>query len=168
MALVALAETRESRDDARAALGRAALEAILQTIGEPADEIVLAPAHTVLKTSSGKLRRAASRDLYESGAIGARAPHLALQIARLVAHAVLPQARRFVARTAESSYAIYASAVLIGLAAATWLVTAVLPRSAWAVGRRAARLFFRLIGVPHSVRGLQHLPHGTPSVLVAN
>ena len=43
-------------------------------IGEPADEIVLAPPHSVLKTSSGKVRRSACREAYEAGRIGAAVP----------------------------------------------------------------------------------------------
>jgi hypothetical protein len=41
-------------------------------IGMPADEVVLAPLNSVLKTSSGKIRRNASRDAFERGLIGAR------------------------------------------------------------------------------------------------
>jgi hypothetical protein len=33
----------------------------------PVNDIVLAPPHDVLKTSSGKIRRAASRDPYKRG-----------------------------------------------------------------------------------------------------
>ena len=60
---------RDARDRRRAA------RALRQTdqraspstlIGMPADEIVLAPPHTVLKTSSGKIRRAACRDAYRA------------------------------------------------------------------------------------------------------
>jgi acyl-CoA synthetase (AMP-forming)/AMP-acid ligase II/acyl carrier protein len=55
--LVVLAEVspREARD--QAALREAVAHAVVAAIGEPADDILLAPPHTVLKTSSGKVRR---------------------------------------------------------------------------------------------------------------
>ena len=55
----------------RGALRDAVSRAVFAAIGEPPDEVVLAPPHTVLKTSSGKVRRSACRELYEAGRIGA-------------------------------------------------------------------------------------------------
>jgi len=168
--LVLLAETRETDEAARDALRQSISHATLHILGEPPDDIVIAPPHTVLKTSSGKIRRSASRELYEAGLIGTRTHSVASQVARLVIHALVPQARRFIALAEELLYAVYAGIVLLTLAALTWLITAVTPKPAWAwmIGGVAARLFFKLIGTPLAVRGLQKLPRGTPSVLVAN
>ena len=49
-------------------------------LGAPADDVVLAPPRSVLKTSSGKTRRAACRALYEQGRLGVtqRAPWRAM------------------------------------------------------------------------------------------
>ncbi|HVR96373.1 MAG TPA: AMP-binding protein, partial [Thermoanaerobaculia bacterium] len=87
--LVVLAETRltgeadveESEDIER--LRQAVQEAVVGLAGAPADDVVLAPPHTVPKTSSGKIRRASSRELYESGRIGRRGAALWWQLARL-------------------------------------------------------------------------------------
>jgi 1-acyl-sn-glycerol-3-phosphate acyltransferase len=168
--LVVVAETRETADAARDALRDAISRATLHILGEPPDDVIIAPPHTVLKTSSGKIRRSASRELYEAGLIGAHAPGVATQIARLAIHALVPQARRFLALTVEILYAAYAAIVLLVVAALTWLVTVFIPKPAWAwaVGGMAARVFFRFIGAPLAVRGLENLPRGTPSVLVAN
>jgi hypothetical protein len=63
--LVVMAETRERDPAAREALRQKINEATpRRCIGMPADEIVLAPPHGVLKTSSGKIRRAASREAF--------------------------------------------------------------------------------------------------------
>ncbi|HUY02769.1 MAG TPA: AMP-binding protein, partial [Rhodocyclaceae bacterium] len=59
--LVVLAETRERALQASPELRRRINEAAIDVIGMPADDIVLAPPHAVLKTSSGKIRRAACR-----------------------------------------------------------------------------------------------------------
>ena len=70
--LVVLAETRENAAAARAALQHRINEVAVAVLGVPADEVVLAPPHTVLKTSSGKIRRAASREFYERGGSATR------------------------------------------------------------------------------------------------
>ena len=70
--LVVLAETRETGAAEQNALRARIVEATVAVLGEPPDDVVLAPPHTVLKTSSGKIRRAACRELYESGRVGAR------------------------------------------------------------------------------------------------
>jgi acyl-CoA synthetase (AMP-forming)/AMP-acid ligase II/acyl carrier protein len=65
--LVVLAETRET-DPARRAEMTSAIEALtLEMLDLPADEVVLAPPHTVLKTSSGKIRRAAMAERHATG-----------------------------------------------------------------------------------------------------
>ncbi len=72
--LVVMAETRVTGDDARAALRSEIAATAVDLLGVAPDDVVLAPPRTVLKTSSGKIRRAASQQLYQAGKIGAR-PH---------------------------------------------------------------------------------------------
>ncbi|MEJ2435108.1 MAG: hypothetical protein P8Y53_18870 [Pseudolabrys sp.] len=62
--VVVLAETREVEPAAKAELQATAHEVVTDTAGTPPDEIVLAPPHTVPKTSSGKIRRSAAKQLY--------------------------------------------------------------------------------------------------------
>jgi 1-acyl-sn-glycerol-3-phosphate acyltransferase len=168
--LVVLAESRVPDDTARAALRQRISEATIAIVGEPPDAVVLAPPHTVLKTSSGKVRRSASRDLYEAGLIGARTHGLVSQIARLVIHAIVPQTRRFIVLAGELMYGGYAALTLVTLATLTWIITAATPKPAWAwaLGGASGRTFFRLIGVRVVVHGVKHLPRQGASVLVAN
>jgi acyl carrier protein len=168
--LVVLAETRETGEAARETLRAEISNVVVDVLGEPPDEVVLAPPHTVLKTSSGKIRRSASREVYEAGLVGAAARAPWWQLARLVARALLPEARRWWAVAAEILYALYVWIVFWAIAPLTWLLTAATPRPAWAwaIGRAAGRLFFRLCGMPLVVHGLENLPRDVPSVLVAN
>lgn len=69
--LVVLAETRENDEGVCEELRQRINEVAVETMGLPVDEIVLAPPNSVLKTSSGKIRRNASRDAYLGGLIGA-------------------------------------------------------------------------------------------------
>src|SRR5215468_10153669 len=92
--LVVLAETRETAPDALAQL-RTQVEAVAtDLLGTPPDDVVIAPPGSVLKTSSGKLRRAASRERYEQGTLGKRPRAVWWQMIRLACASVLPQVRR--------------------------------------------------------------------------
>ena len=167
--LVVLAETRETDPETRAALREAIVGASVDLLGEPPDEVVLAPPRTVLKTSSGKVRRSATRELYEAGLVGARARAVWRQLARLAWRGVWARGLRAARRTGATLYAAHAWTLFWIVAPAIWLLTAFTPRPAWAwtLGGVAARLFLRLVGAPLTVRGREHLPAG-PHILVAN
>ena len=166
--LIVMAEMRETDPKAEQGLREKINTVTLDVLGVPADDIALVPVHTVLKTSSGKIRRAACRELYEQG----RRPQRAVwrQIARLTWAGVLPQLRRGARVTADLLYAAYTWALFWLIAPPTWLAAALSPRPqwSWAASRVGARLFVRLAGAPFVVRGLEHLPRGSPSVLAAN
>jgi 1-acyl-sn-glycerol-3-phosphate acyltransferase len=150
-------------------LREAVAKAVVAAIGEPPDEIVLAPPHTVLKTSSGKVRRSACRALYEAGDVGAAAPSARRQWLRLARGAVVLRLRQVVPAAGRALYALWAAAVFGPLAVVTWLLTALTtrPADAWRLGGKAAGTLLWATGTPLRVRGLQHLPTG-PCVLVSN
>lgn len=167
--LIVLAEVRATGAEERARLHAAVARAVLDAIGEPPDEIVLAPPHAVLKTSSGKIRRAACRALYERGRLHAPARALRWQVLRLALGAVGPRLRQTVASFGAVLFGLRAVTLFWVLAPAVWLLTllAPTPAAAWKLGRGAARLLLRLAGVTLTVRGLERLPAG-PCVLVGN
>ncbi|MCS6287760.1 MAG: AMP-binding protein [Nitrospira sp.] len=168
--LVVLAETRESDQQERHQLREAINAAVVGVLGEPADQVALAPPRTVLKTSSGKLRRAATRALFEAGLAGEHRRVGWWQVASLAAGAVIPQLQRWAARAADVFFAAWAWLVFWLVAPVIWLVTILTPRPswAWAVGRVGAQLLIRLTAMPFTMRGLENLPRGTPCVLVVN
>ncbi len=157
--IVLLAETRETGAEALAQLRDRASEAATDLLEVPPDEVVLAPPHTVPKTSSGKLRRAAAREIYESGRIGARPRSLWWQVARLAVAGLLPQARRWVHAAADLCYAAYWWLVMGMLAALVWPLVVLLPRSRWrwSVFSGASRVGLRLLGAPLAVSGAERL-----------
>ncbi len=65
--MIVVAETNEVDPGARAALSERIMALADVHLGGPADEVLLVRARTVLKTSSGKIRRAACRELHERG-----------------------------------------------------------------------------------------------------
>lgn len=167
--LVVMAETRVLRDDARAALRSEIAATTVDLLGVAPDDVVLAPPRTVLKTSSGKIRRSASRTLYQAGKIGARPRALWWELARLRFRGAAPSLRRARRAAGDVAFAGYAWAVytILGLSVAVLLL--VLPRARWRwrVARAAVRLLARLTGTAITVHGLDHLPSGT-SIAVAN
>jgi len=167
--LVVLAETR-STDSATHEHLRAAIGALAMDLTDIApDHIVLAPPHTVLKTSSGKIRRAASRELYERNQIGAPTRALWRQVLHLLWAGLRPVMRRCVRAAGTQLYAVYAWLLFWVVAPAVWLLSALLPRPSWvwAVSHAAARAVVRLSATPLSVQGIELLPSGS-CVLVAN
>ena len=168
--LVVLAEVRSNNADKRAQLRDAISRAVFDIIGEPADDIVLAPPHTVLKTSSGKVRRSACRALYEQGRIGAATPTARWQMFRLGLGAIKPRLLYVLAGAEHALYGLYAAMLFLLLAAVNWLAVllATSPAAAWTRARAAARLFFRLAAVPVSVHGLDRLPENEACILVSN
>ncbi len=167
--LVVLAETRATGAAEQDALRTRIVEATVAVLGEPPDEVVLARPQTVLKTSSGKIRRTACRELYEAGQLGVRVHAGWWQVIRLIAGSLLPQAKHAATAAAHLVYGLYGWLLFALIAPPTWLVTALAPRpaAAWRVNRLAARVILRLAGIELAVRGLDHLPRG-PCVLVAN
>ncbi len=167
--VVVLAETRETDPGRRDSLRTRISELAVSLIGMPVDEIVLAPPYSVLKTSSGKIRHAASRDAYERGGhAGTRA--VWLQIVRLTWFAIAPQARRSLRAVGDLFYALYVALIFAVLAPATWIACALVLRTGWcwSLSRRMARLFLGLARVRLTVRGLELLPAGRACVLAVN
>ncbi|MBI2754775.1 MAG: AMP-binding protein [Betaproteobacteria bacterium] len=167
--VIVLAETREADVSRHAELKQKVNELAVSLVGAPADDIVLAPPHTVPKTSSGKIRRVAAREYYERGPSAVRVQAVWWQFVRLAAAGVLPQLRRALRAAGGMAFAARGWIVFLPLFViaffSAWLAP---PRIAWRIGHPAARLFFRLAGIPLIGRGLENLPRSGPIVLAAN
>jgi len=166
--LVVMAETR-ANGDARAALRSEIAATTADLLGVAPDDVVLAPPRTVPKTSSGKIRRAASRQVYETGKIGARPRALWWQLALLRLQGAVPSLRRVGRAATAVAFAAYTWVLYAVLALSVVVLLAVLPRAQWRwrVAKGAVRLLARLTGTAVSVLGRHRLPPGT-SIVVAN
>jgi len=169
--LVVVAETNELQDEARERLRVLVNTLASDLVGGPPDDLVLAPSGTVLKTSSGKIRRGACRELYEAGAIGRRQPPAWRQVARLMVATVRPALRRARRGLKSVAYGIYCWSLFALLAPIVWTLVVLLPARTWRFGamRMAARFLARAARTPCTVKGAALLPpEGTPVVLCAN
>ena len=167
--IVVVAETREMDGNARRELRQRIDIVATDLLQAPVDEIVLAPPRSVPKTSSGKIRRTASRDLYRGGRFGAAPRPWWWQLARLAGATLAPSGRRWRGAAGAALYAAYWWGVVGLVGGVTWPVVVALPSRAarWSVVRAVARIVLRLTGARLSVFGRDHLVPGG-AVLVAN
>ncbi|HEY9531074.1 MAG TPA: AMP-binding protein [Burkholderiales bacterium] len=167
--VVVLAETRQPDTALDEELRHRINELAVGLIGAPVDDIVLAPPHTVPKTSSGKIRRVAARQYYERGPSAVKSQAVWLQLVRLFLAGVGPQLRRIWRAVrgllfAAGAWAIFGVSFLLVL-----VVALVAPgRPTWRLAGACMRFFFRVCRIPLAVRGLENLPDSGPYVLASN
>jgi acyl carrier protein len=168
--LVLLVEANAQNPETLDSLRARIREVAARVAGDPPDEIRFVPHRTILKTSSGKIRRAACRELYESGRIGESPPALWEQYARLALSAVASRLRLVARRATEFARAAAAWAAFVGLAPGLYVATLLLPglERRWALNRRVARWFLSALADPFVVRGVEKLEGCGPAVFVAN
>jgi 1-acyl-sn-glycerol-3-phosphate acyltransferase len=132
--------------------------------------VVLAPPGSVRKTSSGKLRRAATRDAWLHGELlqGRRA--LFVQYARLGLSHTRARVGRFLGTALAAAYTFYIALLMLltapVLKVGLWLTPAG-PRTARLL-QRIARAIFKAAGCRIRVEGVEHLRGLGPCVLAAN
>ncbi len=167
--VVVLAEMRDPDDARHPDLKRMINELAVKLIGEPADDIVLAPPATVPKTSSGKIRRVAAREFYERGPAAAKGQAVWLQFARLILASAAPQLRRGLRTLGGLLFALRGYLVFALLFPFAFLGALFAPvPTCWKIGSLVSRWFLRLSGIAVVVRGLENLPKNTPVVLAVN
>ena len=136
---------------------------------DPPDEVVLAPPGAIPRTSSGKIRRAASRQVYESQNIGRPHEPPWRQVLRVLLDAVSSRLRHWRTEASAVLFAGYVWTALGLLAPFAWIAAVALPGmvARWRVLRFCARTFAAVTGIRIRVNGLEHLSE-EPCVLCAN
>ena len=169
--LVVLAEMREHGTNGERQRILAEIDRLaMNLLGMPADDIVLAPPRTVLKTSSGKIRRAACRESYERGKLRETQRSPWWQIIHLACISTMPQARQRLAQGRDWAWSAWAWTVFITIAPLAWLLIVVTPTLMLRrrIARVSARLALSLSGLPPRVEGLRHLAGDTTAIVVSN
>jgi 1-acyl-sn-glycerol-3-phosphate acyltransferase len=168
--LVVVAETRVTDEAERERLMGTVTERVAEAVDVPPDVVVLVPPGTVPKTSSGKVRRAATRELYLAGALG-RPPGTTLGQRVRLARAFLAEAPRpLLARAGRGLHAAWLALALPLLLLPVWLLVALVPSRGFAfrLSHFAARAGLRLVGCRLDTEGLERLPRRGPLVLASN
>jgi fatty-acyl-CoA synthase len=116
--------------------------AVDEAMGMPPDVIALLQPQSIPKTSSGKLRRSDTRQMYLAGTLGKKQQSASMQIAELAVRGAAPGAWAWVktklAEAAETLYGIYALAAVFVVLIPLWILVS-LTRDA----KRAARFVHR-------------------------
>jgi len=160
--LVVVAETRATQPAAREALQAKVIQRVAAAIGVPPDTVVLARPGAVLKTSSGKIRRAATRERYVAGELGqvsGTSVGTRLRLAGGTAAALIADRA---AQVARGAYAAYAGLLGVLVVAVFWPPVALLKRQslAFSLGRTAARALFFLGGCRLRAEGVERMKGG--------
>lgn len=144
--LVIVAESRERDPGARASIEGDVGRKIVDLIGVPPDTVVLVPPGTIPKTSSGKIRRSATRELYEEGRLLQGRVGATVQWARLLARNV---AWRVTRRLSTVGWALFTGYLWTLVALGSVVLRVLLlggrrPEECGRISQRWCRTLFRL------------------------
>jgi fatty-acyl-CoA synthase len=145
----------EVRDAANAGTIRAEItRAVSEAMGVPPDVVELLPAQSIPKTSSGKLRRRETRQLYLDGKLGRKVAPAWIQIGELALRTSGPRLwsilRRGAIGAVEVVYGVYALTVFAAICIPTWLAIAFAPNRKWSA--RALRAGMRAMLLAAGIR----------------
>jgi 1-acyl-sn-glycerol-3-phosphate acyltransferase len=157
--LIVVAETREADPARQQELRRLIDQATISLIDIAPDEVVLAPPHAVQKTSSGKIRRSSTRELYLRGRIGAGAGSVRVELFKVWLAGAAARGRRALSGIRSAGFAAYFWATAAVLAFAGFVILLLVPSGTarWRIVRGVTRLFFRAAFLPLRVAGIDRL-----------
>lgn len=168
--LVVLVESHETEQEKRQALHQEILNTCANILDLPPDELLIAPPNTVLKTSSGKLRRSACKALYLEGKVGKKPPPLWWQLGKVVFSGMGDQLRAQWRKISALAYAAYAWLLYLALTVIVVPLILLLPTKS--VRRKLARYSCKFLAwasaTPVKIHGMEKLSPGQSYVFVAN
>lgn len=172
--LVVVAETRERDAARRTAIAGKVTELVSQGLGLPPDRVELLPPGSIPKTSSGKLRREETKQLYVAGTLSASRAPAWLQIARLgIASSAQNMGREIRSGIKRGLEILYGAYFLVAFS--LWIVPAwtILHfikdhRAAGRYTSSALKILFALIGCKVRVIGKEHVDAPGAKVFASN
>jgi 1-acyl-sn-glycerol-3-phosphate acyltransferase len=172
--LVIVAESREQDAVKRGAMVAAINDQVTRGLGLPPDRVELIPSGSIPKTSSGKLRRDETKQLYLAGTLSAGRPPAWVQIAKLGTGTFLREAAQAVGRgirtVFEKIYGVYFIVVFFLWIVPSWLMVKQI-KDEKAAGRftsRALHVLFALAGIRLKVVGKQYMDTPGAKVYASN
>src|SRR5271165_3250403 len=172
--LIVVAESREEAKAKRAAIAAAITEEVSRGLGLPPDRVELIPPGSIPKTSSGKLRRDETKQLYLAGTLTAPKPPAWLQIARLGTGAYVKEAFRAVFRgiqnLLEKFYGVYFFVVFALWMIPSWAIVRTIKdyRAAGRFTSAALEVLFALTFIRVKVVGKQYMDTPGAKVYASN
>jgi 1-acyl-sn-glycerol-3-phosphate acyltransferase len=172
--LIVVAESREREASRGAAIAAAVTEQVSQGLGLPPDRVELIPPGSIPKTSSGKLRREETKQLYLAGKLSDGKAPAWLQIAKLAAASGTRTAGSEIwsglRRGLEILYGVYFCVVFFVWIVPTWIVVNFIndQRKAGRFTTAALKLLFAVIGCRVRVVGKENADIAGAKVYAAN
>lgn len=172
--LVVVAESREQDASRRSAIAAAITENVAQGLGLPPDRVELIPPGSIPKTSSGKLRREETKQLYLTGTLSARRAPAWLQIARLGSASAVRTAGLGIGNTIrrglETLYGVYFLFLFAAWIVPAWTVVLFFKdhRAAGRYTSAALKVLFALAGIRVRVRGKEYMETPGPKIYASN
>jgi 1-acyl-sn-glycerol-3-phosphate acyltransferase len=172
--LVVVAETRERDAARRMAIAAKVTELVSQGLGLPPDRVELIPPGSIPKTSSGKLRREETKQLYVAGTLSAGRAPAWVQIVRLGTTSGLRNFSRElfagIKRGLEMAYGVYFFVVFALWIVPTWTILHLIKdhRAAGRYTSSALKIFFALIGCRMRVSGKEYVDLPGAKIFTSN
>jgi len=170
--LIVVAETRVTDDNTLISLQAKINQISLELLGVSVDEVCLVGPNQILKTSSGKVRRSACKELYEQGNLTRRGAGIyKTNWLRIVLSSLKGLFWRFTQALIDNLYAGYCWLVFLLFAAVVIPVASFMTTKPirWTVLSYGIRAISWLTLIPVRVEGVADLPDkDTPFVFVAN
>ncbi len=172
--LIVVAESREREASRRAAIVAAVTQQVGEGLGLPPDRVELIPPGSIPKTSSGKLRREETKQLYLTGKLSEGKAPAWLQIARLATSSAARTGGREIwagaRRGLEILYGLYFIPVFLVWIVPTWIIVHFISdyRKAGRFTSAALKVLFALIGCRVRVVGKEYVDTPGAKVYAAN
>ena len=172
--MIVVAETRERDAQKLASIASAVTDLVSRGLGLPPDRVELIPPGSIPKTSSGKLRREETKQLYLAGTLSASRAPAWVQIARLGTASTLRNLGREVSaavkRGLEVCYGLYFAVVFFLWIVPTWAMVQFIKdhRKAGEFTSSALKILFALIGCKVTVEGKEYMETPGAKIYASN
>jgi 1-acyl-sn-glycerol-3-phosphate acyltransferase len=172
--MVVVAESREADNKRRAEMAAKVTEEVSRGLGLPPDRVELIPLGSIPKTSSGKLRREETKQLYLAGTLATSKPPAWLQVARLGASGGVTAAARGVSRgikkALEFLYGVYFAVIFALWIVPTWMIVQLFTdhHAAGRFTNSALKILFFLIGCKVRVIGKEYMETPGAKIYASN
>jgi fatty-acyl-CoA synthase len=172
--MIVVAESRETDRTRRAAMAAKVTEEVSRGLGLPPDRVELLPLGSIPKTSSGKLRREETKQLYLAGSLSEGKAPAWLQIARLGAGGAASAAGRGIVngikRGLQILYGLYFAVIFTLWIVPTWMIVQLFPdhRDAGKFTNSSLKVLFFLIGCTVTVKGKEYMATPGAKIYASN
>jgi fatty-acyl-CoA synthase len=172
--MIVVAESREAEPKKRSEITARVTEEVSRGLGLPPDRVELIPLGSIPKTSSGKLRREETKQLFLAGTLATTKPPAWLQVARLGARGGISAAGRGIARgfkrALELLYGLYFALIFAVWIVPTWMLVQLYEdhRAAGKFTNKALKVLFFLAGCKVRVVGREHMEASGAKIYASN